>query len=478
MRAPGWRWRCAWLRPRRCARRTRCPSSSRPTTSRWPCWSWPRWGRRTSCSTSAPATGASSSWRRGASARAGWAWRSCPSWWSAAAATPPRPAWPSAPRFVEQDLFKTDLSVATVITMYLLQEVNLQLRPALLALQPGTRIVSHDWDLGDWRPDRSLTRGRARQAGGPGQAQPAAPVGGAGAGRRRLVRHRRERGARLQLVQSYQVFDATLAVGGAAQLLAGRIDGPRLRSAGGFEAALDGARLRVTQAGDAPAALAGRRVRTLRRLARAVQLGAVQPLVAVGRGRQVGGKARVGLAIRTRPARALPAPPAPGSCAARRRRGDPARRRARHSAMKTAGRKARTAGYGRADTRRDLQMDGGHDVLLSTLGGRGLRGTAAFGRGGAQLAGQHRVTQRAAIGQHFQFPCGTQLADSGAGVPGLDGKTRHLGARVAAWCAAASGAFGKFLIAVISDSSPRLVGVAPATRPMSKNIGLTLILIQ
>lgn len=57
-------------------------------------------------------------------------------------------------RFVEQDLFATDLSPATVVTMYLLPEVNLQLRPRLLALAPGTRIVSHDWDLGDWAPDR------------------------------------------------------------------------------------------------------------------------------------------------------------------------------------------------------------------------------------------------------------------------------------------------------------------------------------
>jgi hypothetical protein len=57
--------------------------------------------------------------------------------------------------FREQDLFQTDLSAATVITMYLLPQVNLQLRPALLALKPGTRIVSHDWDMGDWKPDRS-----------------------------------------------------------------------------------------------------------------------------------------------------------------------------------------------------------------------------------------------------------------------------------------------------------------------------------
>ena len=59
--------------------------------------------------------------------------------------------------FREQDLFTTDLSAASVITMYLLPEVNLQLRPALLKLAPGTRIVSHDWDLGDWWPDETLT---------------------------------------------------------------------------------------------------------------------------------------------------------------------------------------------------------------------------------------------------------------------------------------------------------------------------------
>jgi SAM-dependent methyltransferase len=57
--------------------------------------------------------------------------------------------------FREQDLFQTDLSAGSVITMYLLPEVNLQLRPALLALKAGTRVVSHDWDMGDWQPDRT-----------------------------------------------------------------------------------------------------------------------------------------------------------------------------------------------------------------------------------------------------------------------------------------------------------------------------------
>jgi hypothetical protein len=59
--------------------------------------------------------------------------------------------------FRVQDLFATDLSSATVITMYLLPEVNLQLKPRLRALQRGTRIVSHDWDMGpDWPPDRTV----------------------------------------------------------------------------------------------------------------------------------------------------------------------------------------------------------------------------------------------------------------------------------------------------------------------------------
>ena len=59
-------------------------------------------------------------------------------------------------RFVAQDLFDTDLKGATVVTLYLLPDVNLALRPRLLALAPGTRIVSHDWDMADWRPDHSI----------------------------------------------------------------------------------------------------------------------------------------------------------------------------------------------------------------------------------------------------------------------------------------------------------------------------------
>jgi len=59
-------------------------------------------------------------------------------------------------RFVEQDLFQTDLGDATVVTLYLSEELNLQLRPKLSELPPGARIVSHDFAMGDWTPDRVL----------------------------------------------------------------------------------------------------------------------------------------------------------------------------------------------------------------------------------------------------------------------------------------------------------------------------------
>lgn len=55
--------------------------------------------------------------------------------------------------FLRQDLFKTDFSRATVITMYLLPGVMMRLQPRLLDLKPGTRLVSHDFHLGDWKPD-------------------------------------------------------------------------------------------------------------------------------------------------------------------------------------------------------------------------------------------------------------------------------------------------------------------------------------
>ena len=59
-------------------------------------------------------------------------------------------------RFETRDIFETDLSAASVVTMYLLPDFNKKLLPRLLALKPGTRIVSHDGGIGDWPADETL----------------------------------------------------------------------------------------------------------------------------------------------------------------------------------------------------------------------------------------------------------------------------------------------------------------------------------
>lgn len=59
------------------------------------------------------------------------------------------------------DLFEADLSEATVVTLYLWPEINIKLRPKLLrTLDPGDRIVSHDFRMGDWEPDRTIKAGK------------------------------------------------------------------------------------------------------------------------------------------------------------------------------------------------------------------------------------------------------------------------------------------------------------------------------
>jgi len=66
--------------------------------------------------------------------------------------------------FVVDDIFAADLGAASVVTLYLMPEVNLQLRPRLLAeLRPGTRVVSNSFDMGDWAPDRHV---QGRSSGG------------------------------------------------------------------------------------------------------------------------------------------------------------------------------------------------------------------------------------------------------------------------------------------------------------------------
>ena len=152
--------------------------------------------------------------------------------------------------FREQDLFATDLGGATVVTMYLLPAVNLQLRPRLLTLAPGTRVVSHDWDMGDWLPDRTLT----------------VDVPDKAVGREKLSRIHLwivpavvqgtwcVAGDRLEIVQRFQAFSATLSVKGSPVPLVfdGRIEGKTLRSPGTPSFELEGDALRARGGAIAP----------------------------------------------------------------------------------------------------------------------------------------------------------------------------------------------------------------------------------
>lgn len=63
-------------------------------------------------------------------------------------------------KFVQGDLFQTDIGDASVVTLYLLPSVNLKLRPKLLSeLKPGTKVVSHNYDMGDWKPEQTVNVG-------------------------------------------------------------------------------------------------------------------------------------------------------------------------------------------------------------------------------------------------------------------------------------------------------------------------------
>jgi SAM-dependent methyltransferase len=59
-------------------------------------------------------------------------------------------------KIIQGDIFKEDFSKATVVTLYLLPELNQQLRPTILKMKPGTRVVSHAFDMGDWQPDGEI----------------------------------------------------------------------------------------------------------------------------------------------------------------------------------------------------------------------------------------------------------------------------------------------------------------------------------
>jgi SAM-dependent methyltransferase len=161
--------------------------------------------------------------------------------------------------FRTQDIFKTDLAPATVVTLYLLPDVNLALRPTILSLKPGTRIVSHDWDMGDWKPERTVVVPAPEKKIGRDKISRVhlwvvpANVDGLWCGLDRM------RGTSLQINQTFQQFAATIAGDGSTRRFSGRIEGAALSSTdgAGVDIALELQRehLRVTRAGSPSTAL-------------------------------------------------------------------------------------------------------------------------------------------------------------------------------------------------------------------------------
>jgi hypothetical protein len=161
--------------------------------------------------------------------------------------------------FREQDLFRTDLSAASVITMYLLPQVNLQLRPTLLSLKAGTRIVSHDWDMGDWSADQTTVVSVPDKKVGIDKSSKVhlwvvpARVEGLWCGTGLLNEFS------LRLSQQYQEVRGTLVRRGRVRSIEGRVEGVTVRTQatrhGSLELRMAGDELRVTN-GEGALALA------------------------------------------------------------------------------------------------------------------------------------------------------------------------------------------------------------------------------
>jgi hypothetical protein len=121
-------------------------------------------------------------------------------------------------QFFQRDLFETDLTSATVITMYLLPRVNLELRPKLLELKPGTRVVSHDFSMGDWKPDyQERIEARDKYGGSGGLSDIylwVIPARVAGTWRSQLTVRGKPVDYEVALEQQYQMLSGTARVAG------------------------------------------------------------------------------------------------------------------------------------------------------------------------------------------------------------------------------------------------------------------------
>lgn len=122
-------------------------------------------------------------------------------------------------KIINGDIFLEDFSKATVVTMYLLPELNLSLRPTILKMKPGTRVTSHAFDMGDWEPDVEI-EGPARAFYWVVPAQVEGEWNITGMERDRTI---------LKLSQHFQKIGGTLQIGNFQQtILNPRLDGANL----------------------------------------------------------------------------------------------------------------------------------------------------------------------------------------------------------------------------------------------------------
>jgi SAM-dependent methyltransferase len=121
--------------------------------------------------------------------------------------------------FVKQDLFTADLSKATVITMFLLPDINLKLRPTLLKLKPGTRLVSNSFTMGDWNADETVTLDKAAGCETSWCTALLWIVPAQAAGEHKIPQ------GELTLKQQYQMLTGTLKTQGKSVPVEGRVRG-------------------------------------------------------------------------------------------------------------------------------------------------------------------------------------------------------------------------------------------------------------
>jgi SAM-dependent methyltransferase len=141
-------------------------------------------------------------------------------------------------KFLQQDLFKTDFHEANVLTLYLLPDVNLALRPKILAeLKPGARVVSHDYGMGDWRPDAQETVSAPDKTVGARKESQVylwtVPARVEGEWTLELAADGKTRRMRLSLKQRYQFLTGSVSVPGgkAVALSDGKVHGKELQLA-------------------------------------------------------------------------------------------------------------------------------------------------------------------------------------------------------------------------------------------------------